>query len=130
MLSKRPGDTFDPVTAIWIGVDISEQEPREVGKLAEPLDLLLHDRRGAANELLLPVVARLTEEPNELVRVLAHRESAQVDPVHPVELLVVERSRARYDALELEALDQLVARHDRRLVVVAPAEQREEVHER
>ena len=54
----------------------------------------------------------------------------QVDAVHPVELLVVERRRARHDALEREALDELGGRHDRRLVVVAPAEQREEVHQR
>ena len=64
------------------------------------------------------------------MRVLVGLQVAQVDAVHPVELLVVERRRARADALELEPLDQLAPRHDRRLVVVAPAEQREEVEER
>ena len=58
------------------------------------------------------------------------RERAQVHAVHPVELRVVERRRARAHALEREALDQLVGGHDRRLAVGRPAEEREEVHER
>ena len=53
-----------------------------------------------------------------------------MDAVQPVELLVVERRRARADALEREPLDQLRRAHHGRLVVEAPAEQREEVHQR
>ena len=56
-------------------------------------------------------------------------ERPQIDAVHPIELRVVERRRAAADALEREALDQLVAGHDRRLPVRRPAEQGEEVHQ-
>ena len=50
--------------------------------------------------------------------------------VQPLELLVVEGRRARADAIQREALDQLLRRHLGGLVVVRPAEQREEVHQR
>ena len=53
-----------------------------------------------------------------------------MDAVQPRQLLVVEDGRARRDALEREELQQLVAREDLRLVVVGPAEPREEVDER
>src|SRR5712691_8612141 len=78
-----------------VGLDVAEQEAGEVRELAEALDLLLHDRRGAADELFVPVVACVPQEAHQLVGVLARRERAQVDAVHPVELLVVERRRAR-----------------------------------
>ena len=66
----------------------------------------------------------------QVERVLVRLQVTQVDAVHPVELLVVEGRRARHDALQREALEQFLARHDRRLVVVAPAKQREEVEQR
>ena len=56
-------------------------------------------------------------------------ERADVHPVQPVELRVVELGRARADPLEREPRDELVAAHDRRLAVRRPAEQREEVDE-
>jgi hypothetical protein len=67
---------------------------------------------------------------DEDVRVLVRRQRPQVDAVHPVQLLVVEDGRALGDPLQREPFDQLVAGHDRRAVVVAPAEQREIVDER
>ena len=75
-------------------------------------------------------MSRLAQVAHEVVRILVLGQRAQVDAVHPVELLVVERGGARNDAVEVEAVDQLVARHDRRLVVIAPAEQRQKVDER
>ena len=47
-----------------------------------------------------------------------------------VELLEVEDRRARADALEREAFDELRDAHDLGAIVVAPAEEREEVDER
>src|SRR5439155_26166557 len=114
----------------WIGLDLVEEEAGEIRELAEPGDLLLHDRRGRADSLLGPVVARLSKPGEQPLRVLSSRELPQVDAVHPVELRVVERRRARADALQGEALDELVSRHERRLAVRCPAEEREEVHER
>ena len=46
------------------------------------------------------------------------------------QLLVVEGRRALADPVERKALDQLLAAHDLRVVVVAPAQQREVVDER
>src|SRR4029079_15692296 len=76
------------------------------------------------------VAALVAEVRDERVRVRLGLELAQVDAVHPVELLVVERRRAPAAAVERESLDELVAAHERRLVVEAPSEQREEVDER
>src|SRR6478672_2591152 len=163
MLSNRPGETFDPVTATRTGwkacrgfrpsasaaarndasiaaasngsreasvSSVAEKEAREAGELGQPRDLLLHERCRLRDELGIPRVAVLAEPDDEPVRELVRRQLAEVDPVHPVELRVVELRRAGADALERETLDQLVAGHDGRLAVGCPAEQREEVHER
>ena len=114
----------------WIGFDVVEEEAREAGELVEPRDLLLDDRRCSADEVVRPVGALLAEVLDQARRVRVGGERAQVHAVHPVELRVVERRRARPDALEREPLDQLVGRHDRRLAVRGPAQEREEVHER
>ena len=108
-----------------------EEEADEIGVLRELLDLLLHERhrRTHASRAASRCPARRSHLA-EPVGVLVRLQVAQVDAVQPVELLVVERRRARHDALERESLDELVPRHDRRLVVVAPAEQREEVDQR
>ena len=158
MLSKRPGETFEPVTATrigWnasrgfssrrsassrsrasivsavngstsasagsaslengaveerrVGLDVVEEEAGELRVLAEGRDLLLDERRRSADQLLVPVVALLAEVRDEPVRVLAHRQLAQVDAVQPLELLEVEDRRARAHSVEGEALDELVA---------------------
>ena len=106
------------------------RKPAKPANSSRRADLLLDDRRGRSHLLLGPVAALLAQEGDEAVGVLVGRQRPEVDAVHPVELRVVERRRARADALEREALDQLVARHDRRLAVGRPAEEREEVHER
>ena len=56
-----------------------------------------------------PVDPLLGEPLAEVVGVLVRLQVAQVDAVHPVELLVVEGRRARNDALERKALDQLMS---------------------
>ena len=124
MLSNRPGETFEPVTATrtgWnacrgfrpspsaaarsavsivgglerlergerlvgrrehrraavevgrIGLHVAEEEAREAGKLRQPRDLLLHERRRVRDELGVPVVAVLAEPEDEPVRVLLRR---------------------------------------------------------
>src|SRR4051794_39855023 len=95
-------------------------ERLEVG---ERLHLLLADRDRrldptAAGELL------------ERARQLARAHLAQVAAVHPAQLLLVEDGRALRHAVEGEALDQLVGREEGRLVVEAPAEQRQVVANR
>ena len=65
---------------------------------------------------LLPVDSLFGEVRDEPGRVLGS-ERAQVHAVHPVELGVVERRRARSDALEREPLDELVAD----MIVVSPS---------
>ena len=52
---------------------------------------------------------------------------AQVAPVHPAQLLLVEHGRVPRHAREVEVLDQLVGREEGRRLVVAPAEQRDVV---
>ncbi len=107
------------------------EEEANVGRvLAKGRDLLLDEGDGLAQEGLRPVDAPLAQIRNETVAVLVVGERAQVHAVQPFELLVVEGRRARADAPEREALDQLLRRHDRRVVVVRPAEQRQEVHQR
>src|SRR5205807_7116559 len=64
------------------------------------------------------------------VRIFARRQSPQIDAVHVCQLLVVESGGALADALEREALDQLLAAHQLGVIVVAPAEQRKVVDER
>ena len=64
------------------------------------------------------------------MRVLLRRELAEVDAVHPVELLVVELGRTRADPLEREALDQFVPAHERRFAIRRPAKQGEEIEHR
>ena len=58
------------------------------------------------------------------------RQRAQVDAVHPLELLGVEDGRRRVDALEREQADQLGEREQLALGVEMPAHQREEVDDR
>src|SRR5438270_673637 len=87
-----------------------------------------HDFQRALDPLGPP--RPLPQVPDETVRVLVWRQAPEVDAVQPVELLEVEDRRARADPVEREALHELVAGHHRRLVVVAPAEQGEEVDER
>ena len=114
-----------------VRADRLEEEAHAVGVQRELLELLLHERH--ASRARSPPARRSparASQREQRRRVLVLRQRAQVDAVHPVELLVVERRRARDDALEREALDELGRRHDRGLVVVAPAEQREEVHQR
>ena len=118
------------VEECWIGLDLVEEETGETWELAEPGDLLLYDRRGLVDSVLGPIVSRFPKPGEQPLRVLSGRELPQVDAVHPVELRVVERRRARADTHQGEALDELVSRHERRLAVRCPAEQREEVHER
>ena len=124
------GSEDAPVEQRRVGLDVVEEEAGEVRELGEPRDLLLDERGRRAHGVLGPVVAVLPQPPEQTVRVLGGVERAQVDAVHPVELRVVERRRARADALEREPLDELVPGHDRRLAVGRPAEEREEVHER
>ena len=112
-----------------VRLDVVEEEAREAGELVEPRDLLLDDRRCSADEIVRPVDALLAEVLHQARRVRVGGERAQVHAVHPVELRVVERRRARPHALEREPRDQLVRRHDRRLAVRGPAEEREEVHQ-
>ena len=179
MLSKRPGETFDPVTATligWnasrgfksellgeraqrlldrlgrerldlgerplgllehtpveqrrVGVDLAEEEAGELRIFGQLRDLLLDERDRRAQELLVPVIALLAEVAREPVRVCIGSQRSQVDAVQPFELLEVEDCRARADPVEGEPLDELLARHDGRLVVVAPAQKCEEVDER
>ena len=113
-----------------IGLDVAEEEAREVGELPEAADLLLDERCRVVDALGRPVETLLADEEHEPVGVLPRLERAQVDAVQPVELRVVERAGARADRLEAEPLDDLVARHDRRLAVGRPADQGEEVDER
>ena len=105
-----------------VRLDVVEQEAREVRELVETADLLLDDRGGGFHALRRPVAAALAEVGDEPRRVLLGRQAAQVHPVHPVELRVVEGRGTRADALERETCDELVARHDRRLAVRRPAE--------
>ena len=91
---------WDDVVRGRIGLDLAEEEASEAGKVRQLRDLLLHERRGARHELGVPVVAVLAEPEHEPVRELLLRQLSQVDAVQPVELLVVELSRARADALE------------------------------
>ena len=100
-----------------IGLDVLEQEAREPGELAETADLLLHDRRRLADARLVPVASLLAQVREQRVGVRIGVELAQVEAVHPVELRVVERRRARADALERESLDELV----RDMIVVSPS---------
>ena len=74
-----------------IGLDVAEEEPRELGELAEPPDLLLHERRRLVDALRRPVETLLADEDDEPVGVLPRVEPAQVDAVQPVELRIVER---------------------------------------
>ncbi len=113
-----------------VGLDVVEEEACKVGELAQLRDLLLHERHGRTHPLLVPVVTLLAQVLQQALGVLLGGQRAQVDAVHPVELGVVEGGRALADPLEREPLDQLVPRHDRRLAVGRPAEQREEVHQR
>src|SRR5439155_2961723 len=66
----------------------------------------------------------------EPARQLVGVELAQVAAVHPAELLLVEDGRVARDAVEREALDQLLGREEGGGLVVAPAEQREIVADR
>src|SRR5207253_9450859 len=113
-----------------IRLDLVEEEAREAGKLRQPRDLLLHERRGPRDELGVPVVSVLAEPEEEPMRELLRRELAEIDAVHPVELWIVELRGTRAHAVERKALDKLVPGHDRRLAVGRPPEQGEEVHER
>ena len=73
---------------------------------------------------------RSREEDDEALGEVERRQRAQVDAVHPLELLGVEDRRRRVDALEREEPDQLLAREQLALGVEVPAEQREEVDDR
>src|SRR5205807_6589905 len=75
LFARRSDDGPVPVEQGGIGLDLTEEETGEVRELAEPLDLLLHDRRRTAHELLVPVVALLPEEVDELVAVSIRRKS-------------------------------------------------------
>src|SRR5581483_12316090 len=122
-LLRRSEHRPSPVELRSLRLDLAEEEAGEAGIVGELRDLLLHERRGARGELRIPVVAVLAEPEDEPVRELVRCELAEVDAVHPVELRVVELGRARADALEREALDQLVLPHERRIYVGRPAEQ-------
>src|SRR6185295_11055209 len=113
-----------------VRLDVVEQESGESRELSESADLLLHDWGGGTYALLRPVEPLPTHIARETSCVLVRREGAEIDAVHPVELRVVERRRARADSVEREALDQLVLRHDRGLAVRRPPKQLEEVHQR
>ena len=106
-----------------------EEEARELRELSQRRNLLLHERRHSANEVLVPVVALLTQVGDEAVRIFGWWQRPQVDAVHMRQLLVVERGGALADSLEREALDQLLAAHQLGVVVVAPAQEREVVDE-
>ena len=58
---------------------------------------------------------------------LLDRQLADVAAVEMIQFLVVPDGRRGVDALQAEALDQLLAAHDLGLVVEAPAEQRQVV---
>ena len=68
--------------------------------------------------------------PGDRVDVAIEVELAHEAPVQPPQLLLVEDRRGAADALDREALDELVGREDRRVVVGAPAEQGEVVADR
>ena len=78
-----------------VRIHVVEEEPGELGKLAEAADLLLHERRCGAHALGGPVESLLAQVDDEPRGVLVDGEVAEVDAVHPVELRVVERRGAR-----------------------------------
>src|SRR5262249_1218280 len=86
-----------------------EEESGELRELAERRDLLLDERRGAADQLHVPLVALLLQVRDEPVRVLVGRQGSEVDAVEPLELLEVEDGRACPDAMKREPLDELLA---------------------
>ena len=110
-----------------IDLDVSEEEACEVRKL--PSFAIFWTSGAAARTVPRPNPGLARGDRRAARPRTPGAREAQVDAVQPVELRVVERGRARTDALEREALDQLVAAHDRRLVVVAPAEEGQEVDE-
>src|SRR5262249_44598422 len=124
---RSPGDVD-----VHLAVDLDglEQEARVGPELAERRDLLLDERCGPADELLVPVEAALAEVGDEPVSVFVRGQITKVDAVEVLELLVVEDGWTRSHPLQREALDQLGHGHDLGPVVVAPAEEREVVDER
>src|SRR4029453_2305770 len=78
-----------------VGPDVLEEEPRVVGELAERRDLLLDERRGFADQLLVPVDSLLPEVGDDPVGVLLRRKHPQMHAVQPLELLVVEDGGTR-----------------------------------
>ena len=74
--------------------------------------------------------AALREEGDQPLGEVERRQRAQVDAVHPLELLGVEDGGRGVDALEREEADQLREREQLALGVEVPAEQREEVDDR
>src|SRR5215212_5821244 len=113
-------DLVERIRVVFRAVEDEGGEGLEVG---QRLHLLLGDGdraldAGAAGELLEPS--------DEIVA----SKLAQVPPVHPPQLLLVEDGRVAGDAVEAEALDHLVGAQERRFVVVAPAEQRDVVAHR
>ena len=118
-----------PPASISIG---PEQERAERLELGQRRDLLLRQRRDLDDPVGLRGERRaaLPEVRDEALGEVERRQRAQVDAVHPLELLGVEDRRRRIDALEREEADQLLAREQLALGVEVPAEQREEVDDR
>ena len=124
-----PGDSGP---RLLVELDRAEQERAERLEVGQRRDLLLRERRdlGDARGLVGERRAALAQEGREPLREVERRQRAQVDPVHPLELLGVEDGGRRVDALEREQADQLVAREQLALGVEMPAHQGEEVDDR
>ena len=96
------------VEQLRVGRHVAEEKACIFRIAVEPDELLLHDRHRAPHQLRVPVEPLLAEEGRERGGVGVGLERAQVDAVHPLQLLVVEGRRAAGDALDREALDQFL----------------------
>src|SRR5215207_2277218 len=103
-----------------VGYRLLEERASERPELVQRRDLLLRDRDRVAQ----PRPARERLEPGGQV---VERELAQVAAVHPAQLLLVEDRGRLGDLFEREASLQLLGGEERRLLVIAPAEQGEVV---
>ena len=112
------------------GRDVLEEEAHEIGVLVEPLDLLLHERRGARTTSPRPSRSP-AREPGEQSARRTRPEAARGGGRRSAS----RASRSRTSPGSARRARARTARparrgHDRRVVVEAPAEQREEVHQR
>src|SRR4051794_4367215 len=108
---------------LLVGLRLLEDEVDQRPDLLERLGLLLGDLAGGAQAL----VGLAAEVPGHHLRVVIEVHLAHEAAVQPAQLLLVEDRAGPAHVGDVEALNQLRGAHDRRVVLGAPAEQRQVV---